>query len=58
MMTYYNRNLTIKENNSNNLLDDNAIFFPKVICFASLHPFHRELTKILDNLYDYFLGIE
>ena len=46
---------SIKENNSNNLLDDNTIFFPKVICFASLRPFHRELTKILDNLYDYFL---
>ena len=47
----------IKENNQNlnSLTEDNAIFFPKVICFASLIPFNRELTKILKNLYDYFL---
>ena len=47
-----------KENNTNNisnLTDDNTLFFPKVICFASLIPFHRELTKILKNLYDYFI---
>ena len=35
-------------------IDDDNIFFPKVLCFASLLPFHKELSKILQNLYDYF----
>ena len=55
-----NKDNQIKENNSslNYLIDDNNsnnIFLPKVLCFASLLPFHRELSKILKNLYDYFL---
>ena len=46
-----------KENtkNLNNLNEENTIFFPKILCFASLIPFHKELAKILRNLYDYFL---
>ena len=41
--------------NINNLNEEKIVFFPKILCFASLIPFHRELTKILRNLYDYFL---
>ena len=37
-----------------NFIDNDNIFFPKVLCFASLLPFHKELSKILQNLYDYF----
>ncbi len=44
----------IKDNNINSLIDDNTLFFPKVICFASLLPFNKELSKLLNNLYDYF----
>ncbi len=41
-------------NNINN--NDNIVFYiPKVICFASLLPFTKELIKILNNLYDYLL---
>ena len=49
---------SIKDNNNNNnnsFVEDNAIFFPKVICFASLLPFHKELSRILQNLFDYLL---
>ena len=35
--------------------ENENIFFPKVICFASLLPFHTELSKILKNLYDYLI---
>ena len=44
-----------KENNHNTFVEDNAIFFPKVICFASLLPFHKELSRILQNIFDYLL---
>ena len=48
-------NNTNNNNNLNSFTEDNTLFFPKVICFASLIPFQRELTKILKNLYDYFI---
>ena len=41
------------EKNTNN--DGTLFFIPKVICFASLLPFTRELYKILNNLYDYYI---
>ena len=41
--------------NSNNINDINAFYIPKVICFASLLPFTKEIIKILNNLYEYFL---
>ena len=45
----FKENITIT-----NFIDNDNIFFPKVLCFASLLPFHKELSKILQNLYDYF----
>ena len=42
-----NNNLIEKENRN--------IFFPKVICFASLLPFYTQLSNILQNLYDYLI---
>ena len=46
-----------EEINSINNIDTNTNIFyiPKVICFASLLPFTKELMKILNNLYDYLL---
>ena len=45
-----------KENKINTNLNENKnIFFPKVICFASLLPYHTELSRILQNLYDYLI---
>ena len=41
-----------KESNNNNY---NNYYIPKVICFASLVPFTKELVKILSNIYDYYL---
>ena len=41
---------------NNNIINDcSSYYIPKVICFASLLPFTKELKKILNNLYDYFL---
>ena len=41
---------------NNNIINDGCSYYiPKVICFASLLPFTKELNKILNNLYDYFL---
>ena len=42
-------------NNDNSINDGNMYYIPKVICFASLLPFTKELNKILNNLYDYFI---
>lgn len=53
-----NKESQIKENsntNLNSLIEDGTLYFPKVLCFASLLPFQKELSKILMNLYDYFL---
>ena len=48
-------NNIINENNSNEKNDTNLLYIPKVICLATLLPFTKEMTKILNNLYDYFL---
>ena len=54
----------IKKNNNNNINnesenstdnDGNIFYIPKIICFASLYPFTKELFKILNNLYNYYL---
>ena len=47
--------LSNDDNKIINLTEDKNIFFPKVICFASLLPFHKELSIILQNLYDYLI---
>ena len=51
----YNNNNIINESEKNNDNDDNIFYIPKVICFASLLPFTKELFKILNNIYDYYL---
>ena len=48
-------NNIINDNNSNEINDTNLLYIPKVICLATLLPFSKEMTKILNNLYDYFL---
>ena len=62
LQDYLNLKLEIdKVNNdiNNDIKSDkeskNNFYIPKVICFASLLPFTKELVKILSNLYDYFL---
>ena len=62
LQDYLNLKLEIdKVNNdiNNDIKNDketnNNFYIPKVICFASLLPFTKELVKILSNLYDYFL---
>ena len=48
-------NNIINDNNVNEINDINLLYIPKVICLATLLPFTKEMTKILNNLYDYFL---
>ena len=48
-------NNIINDNNSNEINDTNLLYIPKVICLATLLPYTKEMTKILNNLYDYFL---
>ena len=53
---YNNINNINNDSENNNTDNDSNIFYiPKVICFASLLPFTKELYKILNNLYDYYL---
>ena len=50
-----NNILKINTEGSISSIGSNTIFYiPKVICFASLLPFHDELHKILINIYDYY----
>ena len=60
MKTELNKTIKIEPqaNNINkiNIINDkNELFIPKVICLASLLPFTKELNKILNNLYNYYL---
>ena len=49
-------NMVLKKNSEGRIsLGNNPKYFiPKVICFASLLPFHDELYKILINIYDFY----
>ena len=58
-----NNKLNNESQSNNIILDNNNIsnneknfYIPKVICFATLLPFTKELNKILNNIYNYYFN--
>ena len=47
-----------EQNLGNSIIGCSNYYIPKVICFASLLPYPRELTKILKTLYNKYLKIK